>query len=191
GHVEDAARARKRIGDENLAIALDDLKRERHVGGARHPRHVALRLRVLLPPVLEVLLLLLRRPRLVGDLVALDNADAGRFGKERPELGRARPRAVREDVPVGLGHRLPETVEVGMTGEAPAHAGLGRRNRRPRRGGLTGGLNCGQREEDRDEWKLSHGLVSADSNRRRAAPEPIEPSEPTEPTDPTEPTEPT
>ena len=65
--------------------ALKNLKRIRHVRRARHAGHEALDLGIALQPVLGVLLLLRERPRLVGDLVALDDAFSGGNAAHRAE----------------------------------------------------------------------------------------------------------
>src|SRR4030095_9239551 len=65
--------------------ALQDLERVRHVGRARHSWHVALDLGIALQPMLAVLLLLRGCPRLGRDVVAFDDALAGRHAADGPK----------------------------------------------------------------------------------------------------------
>jgi hypothetical protein len=60
---------------------------------------------------------------------------------------------VREDVPVGLGHRLPETVQIRVSGK-PRRA---RRASLSRGGRLSVDLNRDQGEKDEGEHSFSHG----------------------------------
>src|SRR5439155_1730492 len=77
-HAHDPAGAGKFVGYQDRVARLDDLKRMRHVCRAGHTRQVALDLGVERQPVVGVLLLLLRGPRLVRDVVAFDHTGAGR-----------------------------------------------------------------------------------------------------------------
>ena len=92
---------------------MDDLKRMREIRRARHARYEAADLRILGHPVLEVLLLLLERPRLVRDLVADDHARPGGHGTDRAQVGVAGARRMVLDVPVRRTDRLPDPVQVG------------------------------------------------------------------------------
>jgi hypothetical protein len=125
--VNDAQRISELVRNQDLVRALHDLERKGHVHGARDTGHVALGfriagcvqvLRVRLQAVLEVLLLLLARPRLIRDLVALDDARAAGRRTVYAEQTRERRRTglVRQDVSVGGIHRLPDTIQIGRLG---------------------------------------------------------------------------
>ena len=63
---------------EHLHRSLNDLKLVRHVHGARHARLEAPNLRIAIQPIGEILLLSFRRPWLVRDLIAFDDAEIRR-----------------------------------------------------------------------------------------------------------------
>ena len=92
---------------------LHDLKRKRHVGGARHARQIAFHFRIQLQPVRVVFFLLLRGCRQIRNLAAFHHADAGRFraGRtQRHDLTGLRRMALQ--VPVGRVHGLPDAVQI-------------------------------------------------------------------------------
>ena len=138
------------VGDDDAVGALDDLERERHVGGARHPRHVALRLRIADggdvvvidgQAVAGVLVPLGQRLRPVGYLAPHDHALAGRLRAPHAEqLGkRSRLGAVVFQVPVGGDERLPDPGQVGIGGAG--------QTRRPVQGTLSGSRQNRQPED--------------------------------------------
>jgi len=88
------------VKDGQLIRLLNDLKRIRHVGNARHARQVTLRFRVQRRALVVILLLLDERLGLVRDLVALDNARTARYTFLR---------GVILNIPRGGIHRLPDT----------------------------------------------------------------------------------
>jgi hypothetical protein len=71
------------VEDGDLRGRLDDFKRVRHVVDARRPHHVALRFRIVDEPSPAVLLPFRQRQRQIGNLVAFDDALAGRQAKFR------------------------------------------------------------------------------------------------------------
>jgi hypothetical protein len=72
---EDLTRGVDVFVEEHHAVReLENLKRIRHVGDARHARQVALGLGISRHPVLVVLPLLLQRPGLIRNLVSLYDA---------------------------------------------------------------------------------------------------------------------
>ena len=75
------------------APRLEDLKRIRHVGRARHAGQVALDFGIGGQPVLGVLLLPGQRLRLVGNLIPLDDAQPARDAERRAERRSADPGA--------------------------------------------------------------------------------------------------
>ncbi len=93
---------------------LDDLKRIRHVGGARHAGQVALDFGIELQAVLEIFLLVRHGLGQVGQLAAFDNAKAGWDCAGRAKLEhRSGVRRVTLDVPIGSVQNLPDSVEIG------------------------------------------------------------------------------
>ena len=128
--VNGALGARELEDHHDLGRALDDLKLVRHVHRARNARQEALDFRIAVQPVVEVLLLPLRRPRLVRDLVALDHAEVGGYPADRAQrndrrrqhrhvlvhagLGHHRTRGVGLEVPVRAVVGLPDAAEVGL-----------------------------------------------------------------------------
>src|SRR5258705_3112834 len=104
-HEDAARRMRVLAEDRDVGRRLHDLKREWRIHRARHPEQEALRLVVLRRAVPEVLLLLRARPRLIWDLVALDDALAS---------GHAKPRGMILNVPVRRRQRLPDAVQIGL-----------------------------------------------------------------------------
>ena len=163
GHVDVAHGARIFVREEDRLVALQDLKRERHVVGARHAGQVALDLRIGVEPALLVLLLLRGGFRQVRNLVAFDHADAAGHRADRAERehgGRRhrhdgpRPkrqrglRVVRADVVIRGVEGLPDAVEVGLAvGGARRTRGLpGGRFGRPEAGSDNGG--CRQSNRD-------------------------------------------
>ena len=127
-HAHDPAGAGKFVGYQDRVARLDDLKRMRHVCRAGHTRQVALDLGVERQPVVGVLLLLLRGPRLVRDVVAFDHTGAGRDA-ERGAKRDQRTLSCRMilDIPVGGVHRLPDPVQVGVAVAGSRCLVLGRR----------------------------------------------------------------
>ena len=79
-------------------------------------------------PFVEVLLLLLQRVRLVRNLVALDDAAAGRHAQVARQLG-----VVVLDVPGRRVQRLPDPAEIGLALRRPRHLIASRTRRRARR----------------------------------------------------------
>src|SRR4029079_2643763 len=113
-HVHDAIRAREFVDEQDVAVALHDLERIRHVRRARNPRHVALGLGIRLRPALTILFALSERLGLVRNRAALDDAlTRGARGDraELPEVAQARSGVVLE-IPIGAAHRLPDSVHV-------------------------------------------------------------------------------
>ena len=108
-HIDDAIRSRVFIRDGNVFIGLDDLKRERHVGRARHARHITFHFRIQLPAICKVFLLFGRRFGLIRNLTALHDALAaghrsdGAKLEEWPGL-----RDVIPDIPVRRPQCLPQ-----------------------------------------------------------------------------------
>ena len=92
--VNRARRPREFVGHQNLVRPLKNLKRIRHVRGARNAGHEALDFRIALEPVVGVLLLLRERPGLVRDLVALDHACASGHTADGAERTDRRSRQV-------------------------------------------------------------------------------------------------
>ena len=88
--VDVAHRARVLVGDEERRLALEDLEGERHVGGARHARQVALDLRVAGQPLRLVLVLLLASLGQVGNLAA-DRRRRRLTARRRPRRRRPLP----------------------------------------------------------------------------------------------------
>src|SRR5262249_50966294 len=88
-HVDFATGIRVLVHDRHpfptAADAGKDLKRIRQIRGAWYTRQMTLQLRVERQPVLVVLLLFGERPRLVGDLPALHDAQPWRRGADRAE----------------------------------------------------------------------------------------------------------
>ena len=112
-HVDGSHRAVVFIGDQNHLAGLHDLKRKRHVGGARNARQVALHFRIQLQPVRVIFFFLLRRCRQIGNLAAFHHADARRLragGAQRHHL--AGLRRVALQIPVGRVHGLPDAVQI-------------------------------------------------------------------------------
>src|SRR5580692_3018479 len=70
------------IDNRDIRLRLNNLKRKREIGGARHTRQITFDLRVQRQPVREILLLFFRRPWLVWNLVAVDDASAARNGAD-------------------------------------------------------------------------------------------------------------
>jgi hypothetical protein len=98
---------------KDVALRLDDLKRERQIRGAGDARHVALDLGILGKSVGKVLLLLLGGPRLVRNGVAFDDASAAGHGPYGAHLiKRRRLRRVVLKIPVRGADRLPDAAEV-------------------------------------------------------------------------------
>ena len=162
--VDVAHRAGVLVGDEERRLALEDLEGERHVGGARHARQVALDLRVAGQPLRLVLVLLLAGLGQVGNLAADHDADARRHGADRAEgdhfLGRHRHHrpgthrqrrtgGVRFEVPVGGVQGLPDPVQIGLAVGGARHRGAGRLAR-DRQGGDGEGCAGGGREQSGD-----------------------------------------
>src|SRR5690349_8484787 len=83
--MDGSRRSREFIRDEDRVGALKDLKGIRHVGRARNTGHEALDFRIALEPVLAVFFLLRRRPRMIRDLIAVDDALARGHRADRPE----------------------------------------------------------------------------------------------------------
>ena len=82
-HVNRSNRVCKLIRNHDRIRTLDDLKRLRHISGARHAWHVALDLRVGSPAIFEILIALLACAGQVGDLAALHNARTRRHRADR------------------------------------------------------------------------------------------------------------
>ena len=115
----------------DLPLRLQDLKGKRHEGEARHAGQVALRLGVERVPLLEVLLLLGCRPRLIGNLVADDDADAGPHARAGV--------VILEVIGRGVEH-LPEPGEIGHAVRRPLRClGERRRSRQPEHADRDGG----------------------------------------------------
>ncbi len=120
----------------DIVRALDDLKRVRHVHRARSTRQETIDLRIAVQPVVEVLLLPLRRPRLVRDLVAVHHAEVRGHPADRaqrhdwrgqnlhviivrpvrvhPGLSHHRTCGMGEQIPVGAVVSLPDSTEIGF-----------------------------------------------------------------------------
>src|SRR5262249_6777788 len=97
--------------DEDGLVALENLERVRHVRRARDAREIAFDLRVAREPVRLVLLLLVQCPRLVRNLLAVDDAETSPHGPDRPQG---------EDLP-----GWDRTVPPGSEGErGPSHVSL-------------------------------------------------------------------
>ena len=98
GHVDRPHRTRILVNEHDVLLALDDLKRVRHVGGARHPGQIALHLRIELQPVRAILVSLLERLRRIRQRPAFDDTETSRHRARRPEFQRpdwAQPSAPR------------------------------------------------------------------------------------------------
>src|ERR1700758_4773910 len=129
-HPARACGARVLVGDQNLraiAIALHNLKGKWHVRRSRYARQITLKLRIaaVIPfrivaddvdnsPLFKVRLLFRQHLRLIRDVAALDDALARRLSVISTfELRmKSRLRIVPLDIPIGCGHRLPNSVQV-------------------------------------------------------------------------------
>ena len=114
---------------KNGVAALEDLERKRHVGSARHPRQVALDLRVAIEPLLPVLVANFERLGSVRNHAAFNHARAAGHRAHCPEVHHflgghrtVRPRPERHCMPrgmclkvvVGRVQRLPDSIQVGV-----------------------------------------------------------------------------
>src|SRR5438093_3583697 len=112
-HIDHTVGCRIFVSDSNVVLRLNDLKRVRHVGGARHSGHVAFHFRIQFHPVRKVLLLFRCRFRFIWNLTVLDDALASGDRADRTELvKRARLGTVVPDVPICGSQSLPETSEI-------------------------------------------------------------------------------
>src|SRR4051812_27760435 len=93
------------VEDRRQTWRLKNLKRVRQVGDARHAGQIAVVEGIICQPLVEVLLLPGRGPRLIGDVVALDNPLTGRFA----EAG-----GMTLDVPCRGVEDLPDALEIGF-----------------------------------------------------------------------------
>ena len=84
-HVDVANGVQILVEDGDLVGLLNDLKRIRHVGDARHSGKVALGLRIERRALVEVLLLLRERRRLVGDGAPFHHAVPGGHAEARAD----------------------------------------------------------------------------------------------------------
>ena len=152
------------VHDQDLFGRLENLEGIRHVVGARHARPIALQFAIARVeparigghfhhhPVLEVLFLLRSRPRLVGNLIALDDAlsaAAGAPGAQERGMG-TRLCRMRQDVPIRRRERFPHAAQIGLAVRRARR--LVRRKKRSRRG-LARYRGCRQPERgacDRD-----------------------------------------
>ena len=146
-----------RIGEDHLDLAgaLCNLERIRHVHRARDARHVAAHLRIAIDPVLRVVTLHRRRLGRVGNLVAVDDPGTCRDETDGPQrknrrgedrtvcvdagLRDRRPDRVRQQIPVRSVRDLPDAVQVRPAIDP-------RRTR-----GLPGRAARGQREHSQDD----------------------------------------
>src|SRR5262249_25284673 len=128
-HADDAGGARELVRHQDVRTrALHDLKREGHVGRARHAGHVALHLGIAevvprlvaayvdLQPIVETRFLFRQRLGLIVNLAALDDALARGPGAVRTNelVVGAGLGVVILQIPVRRNHRLPDAVEVGV-----------------------------------------------------------------------------
>ena len=111
--VDVADRVHVLVQDRDLVALLDDLERVRHVGDARHARHVALRLGIVRQALPEILLAQRERRRQVRNLPALDDPLPS---------GHAELRRMIFDVPDGGIERLPDALQIGMPVGRTRHA---------------------------------------------------------------------
>src|SRR6266516_3682023 len=112
-HIDHTVGCRIFVSDCNVVLRLNDLKRVRHVGGARHTGHVAFHFGIQFHPVRKVLLLFRCRFRFIWNLTALDDALASGDRADRTELvKRASLSTVVPDVPICGSQSLPETSEI-------------------------------------------------------------------------------
>src|SRR5690606_5718929 len=120
-HVDGTIRVRVLVREQDrVALALDDLKRVRHVRRPRDAGHVALRFRIRRGPPGTILFAFRERLRQVRDRTADDDALARRDRRDRaelPELFELLGR-VPFEVPVGGVHRLPDSVQVRLVADA-------------------------------------------------------------------------
>ena len=141
--VNRALGARELEDHHDIVRALDDLKGVRHVHRTRDTRQETEDLRITVQPVDEVLLLPLRRPWLVRDLVAFHHAEVRghpadraqghhrrsqnlhvpvtRYTRVRPWLGHHRTGSMGEQIPIGAVVNLPDATEVGFTVRLARH----------------------------------------------------------------------
>src|SRR5262245_43097945 len=163
GHVDRAIATGVLVNEKDVVLALDDLKRVRHIGRSREPRHVAFRFRIRLGPSGPVLFPLLQALRRVRDrAVVVDNHALSRRNREKgaelPERGRRG--GVTFEIPVGAVDGLPDAIQVRVAGDS-SRSRAWRRSallpptaHSPRRGGP--GLcryrqRCGNSQHERDE----------------------------------------
>ena len=112
-HVRDAAGIRVRIREQHVRRRLHDLERVRHVGRPWNSGQVTFDFRVQLHPLVRVGFLFCQRRGPVGNLVADDNAFAGRNAESCSQLQhRTLSLIVILDVPIGGIHRLPDAVQI-------------------------------------------------------------------------------
>ena len=103
-HVDVAKRVVVLVEDVDLVRLLDDLKRIRHVGDARHAGEQALGVGIERRATRVVLLLLLECPGLIRNVIPFDHASAGRHAESR---------IVILNIPRGRVQDLPDSLQVG------------------------------------------------------------------------------
>ena len=164
-HINDANRASVFVSHQNVLLRLDDLKRIREIGGTWHARQITLHLRIQLHPIRLILLLLGGRRRQIRDLIALDDAQAGRHGKDCSERGHGPlGGGMSLQVPIRRVEGLPDSVQVGFSIRGP---------RRTISRGLAGTRYCSQRKNTychgngnhRDAKPTSHRRISPHQNK--------------------------
>ena len=112
-HVNGAKAARILKDHHDVLRILNDLKRVRHIHGARDTRQIAFDFRIQVHPIGEVFFLLLERLGLVRNRTAFNDAKPGSNGEFRAELPEwAGSRSMAFDVPICRVHGLPDTVQV-------------------------------------------------------------------------------
>src|SRR5881397_683198 len=122
-HVDGSNRAGVFENHHHDIFALDDLKREGHVHGARDARKIAFDLRIERQPLLIVFFLLRGCSRKVRDFASFDPADSRRHRVLGPESDHTSEiRRMRLKIPVGFIQRLPDAVKIRPSIRCPRSA---------------------------------------------------------------------
>ncbi len=153
-----AERRRELIDDDDVALALQDLERIRHVRRARHAAHVALAFRVVDEPILEARSRSASASGRYGIVAAFDDAVPRRHGELCAELEQHRiSRDVRLEVPVRRVQRLP-------------HAAQNPAARSGARGSSVMGCDVRGRRRQQSETRCQYSCHCGAPARRRVPP---------------------